>query len=107
MVNEILLRLENRIVELKDLSLSLTDERRVIETRVIQMLGEEGLLSERQRSSLTMGYQRRERTMREILSERQQKKYYQNNNEDDEMLSINGNYRLFMNERWLSLIIEQ
>ena len=71
MVNELLLRLENRIVELNDLSLSLTDVRRVIETRVIQMLGEEGLLSERQQRSLLND---REQTMRDILSERQQKK---------------------------------
>ena len=104
MVNELLLRLENRIVELNDLSLSLTDVRRVIETRVIQMLGEEGLLSERQQRSLLND---REQTMREILSERQQKKYYQNNNEDDEVNKWQRYYRLFMNERWLSLIIEQ
>ena len=104
MVNELLLRLENRIVELNDLSLSLTDVRRVIETRVIQMLGEEGLLSERQQRSLLKD---REQTMREILSERQQKKYYQNNNEDDEVNKWQRSYRLFMNERWLSLIIEQ
>ena len=104
MVNELLLRLENRIVELNDLSLSLTDVRRVIETRVIQMLGEEGLLSERQQRSLL---NEREQTMREILSERQQKKYYQNNNEDDEVNKWQRYYRLFMNERWLSLIIEQ
>ena len=103
-VKEVLLWLENRLVQIQDLSFSLNEERSVIETRVIQMLGEEGLLSERQQRSLLND---REQTMREILSERQQKKYYQNNNEDDEVNKWQRDYRLFMNERWLSLIIEQ
>jgi hypothetical protein len=104
MVNEILLRLENRIVELENLGVSLTHERRVIETRVIQMLGEEGLLSEEQRSLLTMPYYR-ERTMRQILSEREQKKYYQNYNQDDAEQWQPLSNRLLINESWLSSII--
>ena len=101
-VKEVLLWLENRLVQIQDLSFSLNEERSVIETRVIQMLGEEGLLSERQQRSLLND---REQTMREILSDMY--KFYNNNeeNEDDTAQWQRRSKRLFMNENWLNSII--